>query len=83
MFERGHSKHLSENKVTYRAGYSKNRAGGAGPLLLLSQFCTMRLRHFMGENSQTHSFRGIHKSKAYLNVLFHSQLFWLTWTLFP
>lgn len=31
MFERGHSKHLSENKVTYRAGYSKNRAGGAGP----------------------------------------------------
>lgn len=78
MFERGHSKHLSESKVTYREGYSKNRGAGAGPLLLLSQFCTMRLCHFMGENSQTYSFRGIHKSKAYLNVLFDSQLLWLT-----
>ena len=64
-------------------GTAKIEQGELAPLLLLSQFCTMRLRHFMGENSQTHSFRGIHKSKAYLNVLFHSQLFWLTWTLFP
>lgn len=31
MFERGHSKHLSESKVTYREGYSQKRGAGAGP----------------------------------------------------
>lgn len=38
---------------------------------------------FIGESSQTHSFRCTHKNKAYLNVLFRSRLSWLTWTLFP
>ena len=64
-------------------GTAKKEERELAPLLLLSQFCTMRLCHFMGENSQTYSFGGIHKSKAYLNVLFDSQLLWLTWTLFP
>lgn len=38
---------------------------------------------FIGESSQTHSFRCTHKNKAYLNVLFRSRLSWLTRTLFP
>lgn len=70
MFEKGHTGHLCGKNTPRGRRVAGMQEGELASQFLLAQLCTVRLAIVTGANTQTHSFRGTHRSKASLNVMF-------------
>lgn len=75
MFEKGHTGRLCGKNTPRGRRVAGMQEGELASQLLLAQLCTVRLAILIGANTQTHSFRGTHRSKASLNVMFSYQLY--------